>query len=188
MNIRRTEEIFYRYYKEAHEKKSRELLTFLIDYAANLPEIPGFLITIDEFEVDEICFAYYLDIIRYKDFHQKTNEECIDENRQENVDENIHSDQKLDLIKICAFSLKWVSRNKPLTYINASGKLGCIEKEYIMLKNHIREAVAIDYALSLIPEDVNVNRAELMHFLKYRNVDDRSLMLYFDSIISNPKL
>ncbi len=128
--------------------------------------------------------SYFLDVIKYKEYHF----DCNLELHSEAWSKYIHDNKKINDSKVAAFSAKWLLKAAPiyiipkadtpivsdfLCHINEFFVLNCVL--YCLLK----------YDFDLIDED---DYKKLFYDFKYRSFDDRAYFSRFELLEKNVAL
>lgn len=132
---------------------------------------------ISPFKIQKCVESYYLDVIKYKEFHfNPINEDC-DVTSPDFIN-SVH-EKLVNESKAAAFSVKWILKSMPI-YVLAKKTLS---KDESMLLDMVNEIFAFRYAVRLMDIDPNkiddTDTRDILYHLKYRNYDDRNLMLIF---------
>lgn len=189
---KRVDHILRTYYKDSTQKKLLQLIAEANATARALKlDQERFVVYVDEHRIKQIVISYYLDVIRYKEYHfnPKPNSGDLPPLSKE-FTEAVHghnSDKVIHKAKVAAFTAKWILRYLPI-YVYpkrhvALNKLTVLEKEKL---DNVNFWFALDHSCSLIGRPAYLCPANivdmLLYHFKYRTIDDRSLMLVFSMI------
>ena len=141
-----------------------------------LPE--GYTAVICDIKLRACVRSFLLDIIKYKEYHLNSASELMSLDYLQDV----HGAQNVNKSKSAAFLVKWLVRMAPIAIYK--------EKEFVESPLHfqmirdVNEAFAISYVLEevfehpieLIGKDLF---DDLIYHVRYRTIDDRSLIMIF---------
>jgi hypothetical protein len=174
--------IFSKCYKDRAEKRFVQLLKFA-HHSMEQYQPDGYKYYIDEARLVKCIDSYFLDVIRYKEYHF-TADEKVDINSDEWIVE-IHCNKKINDSKVAAFIAKWLLKSCPISIINTS------ENQDLLLSDdlcHINQLFALNCALyALLKEDYKYlskdEYEDLFYDFKYRIFDERAYFSRFELIL-----
>jgi hypothetical protein len=183
----RVEAIFERFYKGEAIKKSNSLHSHVLNYLKAIPDLEMFEASLDEFRVKRLTDAYFIDVIRYKEYHispKPVEGEIKHGPMTEPWTVALHNQEtgaRINDAKIAALTVKWLLRYQP---ISLKGALPFEEIPEATLRKaeFINESFAVAHAMSLL-KVAGLNEktvADLLYHFKYRPYDERHFFLVFD--------
>ena len=177
----------YKYlYSEFYYEKARERFAKLVEYLDVYRDQIDFkqkLFTeVDLVKVDAFVTSYYLDVIRFKEYHFNAGGETEFSSAR---DIEIHGKKLLSKTKVGSFTTKWLLRYQPLvTVARDPSNLDENERTYLEFAPF---AVALNFSLRAmdvkprsLPLDLHRN---IMYHLRFRSFDDRTFILYYDLLL-----
>lgn len=183
---RRIEAIYNKFYKDRLRNRYRIHQAI---YAALESEVektlPGYALKLDDIAVAEAIRSYFLDVIRYKEYHfnpEHTGEKPsdIDPFSKEWV-EKIHKGKRINANKVAALTVKWLLMYKPVSVHRDLEKVTSEEENY--LTTHINEFFALSlglYALGLSIQDLDSEIVrEIIYNLRFRDYDEGAYFMIF---------
>lgn len=185
----RVDRIFKTYYSAVCEEKVDQYYDGAVKAAKGARFGAKFHPHIDKGRVQDFAYSYFLDVIKYKEYHftpkVKTgelmpdpySEQYMEAVHKENPDPAL--DKAINLPKVAAFTAKWWLRHQPIIILTKVGYTPT-EKEFTK-QSLINETFIQDICLREILKIklTDVANRDLLYHLKYRNLDDRGLMLAF---------
>lgn len=205
---RRTNAIYQRYYQDRERQRFENLYKIFDTMAAYVDAAEfGAKLDLDYFSLAEVVRSYFLDTIRYKEYHfdpksasdspivrEKLAEIGVSELAE--VDplsaqwaELVHSTVNINTSKVAAYTAKWILRHKPITVISLRTDLPeeNVDSEHSELQSpipfltSINENYALQCALFALEIDANsVSRKkieELMYCFRFRAFDESSYFM-----------
>lgn len=134
---RRTEAIYERFYADRVQQRCLNLYEVFLELA-RIVDAAGFgaRIEIDYLSLADLVRSYFLDVIRYKEYHLDfRSESSVAEDLPSNLDpallekldpfdpkwaEAVHLYANINASKVAAYTVKWILRNKPISVIGVS--------------------------------------------------------------------
>jgi hypothetical protein len=138
---------------------------------------------IDENKIVKALDSYFLDVIKYKEYHFNC-EESVDI-FSEKWAQYIHVDKKINDSKVAAFSAKWLLKAAPI-YIVPKANTPVLD-DFICHINAFFVLNCVLYCLLKYDHDL-VDQSDfekLFYDFRYRTVDDRSYFSRFELIEKN---
>lgn len=183
---RRIEAIYNRFYKKRIRNRFR---IYKAVYAALEGEVqrtlPGYSLELDEIAVAEAIRSYFLDVIRYKEYHfnpERTGEKPSDINPLSiKWIVAIHKKKRINSNKVAALSVKWLLMYKPISVRRNFSEMTSDKENY--LTTHINEFFALSvglYALDLSIQDLDSEIVrEIVYNLRFRDYDEGAYFMIF---------
>ena len=185
---------YERLFREFYADKARDRFDFVIAYSLQFVECLPFKdkvdCKIDRISVDAFITSYFLDVIKFKEYHfrEKTGLEFVDavpnfKDRETTQSEYVmHRKKMLNSNKVGAFTAKWLLKYRAISILPREG-----ESLDLFERRHVQNApfwLAANISLrSMDIEPTNVPERlyrNLIYHLRFREFDDRSMMLYFE--------
>jgi hypothetical protein len=195
--------IFSKYYENREPQRAKNLYAvFLSLVEVAEPKDKRFRVLLDEARLAEIIRSYFLDVIRYKEYHFDPNDEdksfskhlarlglsSIDEVSPLSPEwtELVHVTSNIHSSKVASYTAKWILIYKPISVISPSSEFS---KEAVNpLVASINEYYALLcalFALEIKAENVDPKRIdELIYAFRFRKFEESA---YF-SILSEDYL
>jgi hypothetical protein len=205
---RRITAIYQRYYEERERQRFENLYKIFDTMAAFVDAAElGATLDIDYFCLAEVVRSYFLDAIRYKEYHfdPKVASEYpavltklaeLGLERLEDVDplsaewtELVHTTVNINASKVAAYTAKWILRHKPITVLNTDPELfgDGLESKATKLSKPIpylasvNENFALQSALFALEIDANEvcekKIAEILYCFRFRSFDESSYFM-----------
>ena len=149
------------------------------------PEGSGIEAVVSPFHIERLSRAYFIDIIRYKEYHYNPKDEGVP---YDEYVAKIHSGddkRRLGPDKIAAFLVKWILRSQPIQ-VEISRNANLKDPRL----NDLIWYVNIYFALFVAAEKLQVplksldrkQRLDLLHHFRFRTFDESAFILLFKSI------
>lgn len=199
----RTEQIYLRHYSDREQKRFANLYT-VFDRLAILVDGAqvGARIAIDVDVLGEVVRSYFLDVIRYKEYHfdpdpdaikksdegyyvwgQAENSEFIDP-LSEKWTELVHRGVNINGNKVAAYTAKWILKFKPISVLtNSEADVNNIKS--IPNQSHILNFINEYYALYCVLAALEIDAKlidprkieELIYTFRFRNFEEKSFFM-----------
>jgi len=170
-------EIFSEYYADKAERRFSVVRSYSQEFVDHYPVPIGTNIGVSDVALESFITSYFLDVIKFKEYHFR-----LPDDAPSNV--NVHEEKCLNPSKVAAFSLKWLLKFHPI-YVSHSNFGEIRQKERISL-SRAPFILSVNISLKLagigveeIPHD---QYRKLVYHARFRNIDERSLILYFDAL------
>jgi hypothetical protein len=176
-------------YKEYYYNKAKMRHDFFCRYTEKfLEKIPfedNLLYSVDTIKMSALIDSYFLDVIRFKEYHFNTplSEEHDPFSQAQTA--SIHCEKLISLSKVAAYTAKWLLKYSPI-FIQPSQNVQLSSEE----QNIVCAAPAIlALNLSLRSMGVDIEALDkaiyknLIYHFRFRNFDERAAFLYFDLIM-----
>lgn len=205
---KRTSAIYERYYEEREAQRFANLFQIFDRLAAYVAASNlGAKLEIDYFSLAEIVRSYFLDAIRYKEYHfdpkLERNVELISAKLDEmgvasldDIDplsqewtEIVHTTANINASKVAAYTAKWILRNKPISVISTDKDITAITSDKSSTRigvpqfflTNINEEFAYHCALVVLGIDATdvspKKHDELIYCFRFRNFDESSYFM-----------
>lgn len=189
---RRISDIYTEYYQEKGRSKCRGLIEHAMEYADALDLDNNFTHFLDIYRFQALVKSYYLDVIRYKEYHFNKKREdgdldesidCYSKEWSKYIHENLISKDKA-----ASLTANWIMKYSPI-HIHAD------DEKYIPTEEEATNIImansgfAIDNSIAIMDVELEkvapglVNDLEY-HFL-YRPIDERHLFLVYGQILAS---
>jgi hypothetical protein len=173
------EKVFSKYYFDAAKQRFVDLTKYLEVYGEQIDFKTKLVIAVDHIKVNAFVTSYFLDVIRFKEYHFKS-----DADAKSKDEASIHT-KLVSQSKAAAFTLKWMLKYQPLI-VFAQDPFKLSEHERVFLE-FLPFLVAINFALRTMgirPRDVPKEIFDdLLYHIRFRPYEERGFMLYFDLLI-----
>lgn len=193
---KRIEQIIQDYYENRIQQKTNGLLKELKSYIDSKPDLENFEASIDIVAVDTLCYSYFIDIIKYKEYHISPNDKSLNAYSPEWVRGLHHEDDKigkrLKFSKVAAFTAKWLLKYKPISVEIIDGILPQdISPEERRIAASINEDFALLHSLQLLEVDSNKIEdsilMDMVYHFRYRSFDERHFFVLYENIVQSAK-
>jgi hypothetical protein len=188
---KRIDYIFRKYYYDICGRKINHILQEGSNNIRALSLDPNrFDWGIDKYRVRDVAISYYFDVIKYKEYHfnpKSETEKPFDPFSDQFMDaiHLPHADTRKDKVistpKVAAFTAKWLLKYMPI-YIFPRPNVSPSAEEKEKISN-INIIFVLEHSLGLMGRNaehqIKENIDDLLYHLKYRSIDDRSLILAF---------
>jgi hypothetical protein len=175
------ERVFAKYYFETARQRFVDLSTYLEVFCNEIDFKQKLVIAVDHIKVNAFITSYYLDIIRFKEYHFNT--ETISKSNHEKA---LHT-KLVSQTKAAAFTLKWMLKYQPLVAY-AKDPFDLVDHEKIFLE-YLPFVVALNFSIRTLgiqphalPHDTY---QDLLYHLRFRPYEERGFMLYFDLLVKH---
>ncbi|MBF0333448.1 MAG: hypothetical protein HQL40_07335 [Alphaproteobacteria bacterium] len=191
---RRISHVFLHYYSEPFAGKVVQTFKAARAAARGLRLNDEFSWYVDLYKVEDFATSYFLDVIKYKEYHFNPRPgqggDCPDILTKAYLDA-VHArhadpdkDKALSLPKVAAFATKWWLRYMPISiHVDPHHKLSDKERSDI---TYINESFILFYCLDLMSLKRELitksNWDNMIYHMKFRVLDDRSLMLAYSML------
>lgn len=188
----RVEAIFNSFYEKRVKDKNISLQSHVLSYLDNKTGLDQFTASLDVIAVEKLCDAYFIDVIRYKEYHISP-----DDHNPIPVDplsrewaialHNEETGKRLKFSKIAALTVKWLLKYKPIILSIDDG----IDPESIdprsrRVASFINEDFALIHSMRLINANISKvdekTHADLIYHYKYRQFDERHFFLLYEML------
>ena len=126
--------------------------------------------------------SYFLDVIRYKDYHFVYNSNM----KEEEAEKFVHKERNISPGKVAAYTLKWILKYMPIVCYFAKDNISSRCKRKMVSANFV---FALDFSLGLIridPRDLpQETRMNLLYHARFRTIHERDMFLVFDELHKN---
>jgi len=179
-----------RIYKDYYAKKAKARFESLVEYSQyflkSLPIAEKAFCRVDLQKMSALIDSYFLDVIRFKDYHFRPSEDVSDEDVFSVVWNNlVHRDKYLSPSKVAAFEAKWILKYSPLIIIPQNDADFTDEDRIVLCSANALLAFQFSLtSMGLNPEDVDedIARNMIYHF-RFRHFDDRAFILQYDTLL-----
>jgi hypothetical protein len=192
----RVEKIIKDYYTKRLENKATSLVTELKSYIGSKEGLDSFEASVDFISVETLCYSYFIDVIKYKEYHLSPKDKNIDPYSPQWV-ESLHHDDKekgkrLKFSKVAAFTAKWLLKYKPISIQLIDGILPQqVNPEEKRRASSINEDFALLHSLQLLEindEKLNSNLLmDMVYHFRYRAFDERHFFILYENIVQSSK-
>ena len=189
----RIKHIYHRFYADRAEDKFVHMCGFINEYLNN------YTILNDDFSsfysqktIGALVDSYYLDVIRYKEYHfnpkGNTEFDFAKDGGDARWAESVHS-KYISHNKVIAFTAKWFMKYKPVTITHPKSKDPTSEEFSHMdgLNSNICIALVRDMVRTAGCSEDQFNDMKLMsdlaYHLRYRSYDERHFFMIFQQLI-----
>jgi hypothetical protein len=184
----RVSNIFKTYYPAKLNNKSLNLEMNAGSYVAGLFQGHEGQYHISSSKILRLCQSYYLDIIRYKEYHMSPKIKegiALPEPYSKEWAELIHHEKlgsKINPPKIAAFTSKWFLKSLPIYIIPKDTPKEKLEKQIFaineqFLVKHVCDLMKIDIQV-LDPSEIK----NLIYAMKFRNFDEAAYILIYTAL------
>lgn len=177
---------YSRIFSEYYYDKAAERFDYLLRYSNLFLEALSYrdkvYCNVNALNVDAFTTSYFLDVIKFKEYHFH-----IPAQLDENVDKEIHSEKLLNASKVGAFTAKWLLKYSPIVILpKPESTFDVFERRHIQNAPFILALNISLRSMGIQPHEVptNIYKGILYHF-RFRDIDDRSMILYFDLLVSH---
>ena len=203
---RRTKAIYERFYQEREAKRYANLYFIFEQLAAHVDASDlGAKLEIDYLSLGEIVRSYFLDVIRYKEYHfdppPKLTTGSVkslqamenDQGTSIGIDplspewtESVHSLVNVNASKVAAFTVKWILKNKPISVMNAATQIHqnlgtALPMSFDPFLANINEHFSLHcafIALDIDARQVSSRKIdELIYCFRFRNFDESAYFM-----------
>lgn len=187
----RIEEIFEKCYASRASEKTTSMHLHIAAYLLEKQGLDDFTAYADPISLKHLNDAYFIDVIRYKEYHLKPSKTIAKSALSEQWALDLHSEgengSRINKPKVSALTVKWILKYRPITVMIDDGKdISSINHETQRVASFVNEDFALSHALTLleIPDSkINPRLAEdFLYHLKYRSFDERHFFMLFDLI------
>jgi hypothetical protein len=180
---RRINHIYHTYYRE----RAKEKFIHTMEWVGKYGKLNGVLGSNFDFFIDDVklgrCLeSYYLDVIKYKEYHFNPDAACSGDVFSKEFSEKVHSGEKfINSAKVAAFTTKWLLKARPIYVRPVNGYKPTITESTFL--DAINETFVLGHVLDLMglttSQFTGGEISDLLYHLKYRSSDDRCLMLIY---------
>jgi hypothetical protein len=189
----RVEAIFDKFYKSEAIKKANSLHSHVLQYLTAISDLEMFEASLKEFCIKRLTDAYFIDVIRYKEYHLSP--KSVDGVKHGSMTEpwtaalhNQETGSKINDPKIAALTVKWLLRYQP---ISLKGLLPYedIPETALRKAEFINESFALAHASSVLKVSGLSEKlvGDLLYHFKYRPYDERHFFIIFDVLSRSGK-
>lgn len=174
------ERIFNEYYLEKARRRFKSIYSYSGLFLDEYPTKEKVLSGIDVIKLENFIKSYFLDVIKFKEYHFSIPSHVpVGSPEAQKI---IHCDKMLNASKVGAFTAKWIVKNSPIYMVPAPGvRLDKNERHEISVAPYILAAnITLRTMGMATPELPSPFYNKLIYHLRFRGVDDRSLILYFE--------
>jgi len=185
--------IFDKYYRDAFSRKILQAYRGARSAARGLKLDDNYQWHVDLMKVEDFVTSYFLDVIKYKEYHFNPKPEVgqkppdvwdvsyLDAVHKKNADPA--KDKAINCSKVAAFKTKWWLRYMPIS-VHVLDGFAVPERDRSNI-SHVNETFILYYCLDLMGLRSTIttgNWDSMLYHLKYRALDDRSLMLAYSML------
>lgn len=179
-------------YESYYSDKSRQRYKTLVDYANHflktIPFTADCLLRVDEHKMLALVDSYFLDVIRFKDYHFRPNGDFPEKELfTDTWNQLVHGEKLLSPPKVAALSAKWILKYSPLIIIPKNGVL--LSSHDRTLLNAATAMFAFQFAIvsmGLSPRNINLEiRRNIIYHFRFRQFEERSFMLLFETLMTS---
>lgn len=205
---RRTAAIYSRYYEDREAQRAENLYLLFVDFA-NAVESAGEVVSLqmDYARLGELVRSYFLDVIRYKEYHfgPDPKHEDYDELKSklriaslddldplsEKWTELVHTTANINQSKVAAYTVKWILTYKPISVVSSQASMEPAKLSYLI--SSINEFYALScalYALELRADAISPRKLdELIYSFRFRKYDEAAffMILTRDYLLASPE-
>ena len=182
----RIQQIYSDYYAEQADKRFCRLSLIAINFLKELKILDHmYEFHIDEAKLDHAVLSYFLDVIRYKEYH-------FNPKSQENIDSvDVYSKKWSSIIhnkflndsKVGSFTVKWILKSSPINLVLKN-------TDYDPSDDEMKIATTVNerFAVICLMECLNLRfippkeHRSLMYDFRYRNYDEKIYFKRYDSL------
>ena len=175
---KRIDYAFHKYYFERSKEKHAQIINHYQKYLDNLCLSENISYSLSEVEVDEVIYAYYLDVIKYKESHFSSDIGYPSEN--DNYLDSIHN-KFINNDKVASLSAKWLLKHQIISFnVEGSYNPTCDESTLMYSAN---TCCVLSYICTILelPETAleggDTIWDDLLYHFQYRNYDERHFFL-----------
>ena len=188
-------------FKEYYGEKAADRFDFVARYASEFGSVLPFRekvdTSIDFLAIDAFVTSYFLDVIKFKEYHFYSNGLYADRDGEHDCnlptkefDKKIHEGKLLNSSKVGAFTAKWLLKYHPLLVTQKpDAEVELYERRHIQ---NIPFIVACNIALRAMgiePDEVPSDLyRSLVYHLRFRTYEDRSMIMYFELLVAHIEL
>lgn len=186
--------IYKRYYEPKSGARFQSLYEVYYSMASRIEAVhPNIRIEIDHHSLSEMIRSYFLDVIRYKEYHLDPKLTDIESTEgvnhlSEAWSEKLHCSSKINVSKVAAYTVKWILRYKPISVLYTDAEsinfndVDSVPKKKTgdMLAN-VNEYYALHVAFLLL--DIEASEVsdktsdELIYCFRFRAFDESSYFM-----------
>ncbi|MDI9334731.1 MAG: hypothetical protein QM533_10185 [Cytophagales bacterium] len=192
----RVELILNQFYKKRIREKKLSLVSLLKAYADSKDGLDGFISSLDIIAVDQLCKSYYIDVVKYKEYHLSPENSNPSSKLEPFSDEwtralhNEKSGKRLRLSKVAAFTAKWILKYKPINLeVEDNISPGSIDPKKRRLAASLNEDFALAHTFQLMNLDTSkipdTVLADMIYHYRYRSFDERHFFIMLDHFYEN---
>lgn len=186
----------YKYYEDREAQRALNLYTIFESMAAAVEKAGGtFELYMDYSRLGELIRSYFLDVIRYKEYHFNPDEnypEFQNEIKRLGVaaledlhplspewSELVHRTANINKSKVAAFTVKWILAYKPISVISRQSEpLPGSQPMYFACINEYFALNAALFALEIDASKVSERKIdELIYAFRFRKFDELSYFM-----------
>lgn len=131
---------------------------------------------IDMERIAELVRSYFLDVVRYKEYHFSAKNGADPFSREWAAD--VHG-QRINDSKVATLTAKWILSYKPISYTRPTNAQYRADASLIAVNEHFAMHCAC-YALGLHIEDIDpIRYDELIYNLRFRRFDEGAYFMVF---------
>jgi hypothetical protein len=183
----RIEAIIREYYAERAKKKWLSLKGHAFSYLSSVEGLKNFSASLDPIAVEQLCDAYFIDVVRYKEYHSTPDKPDIKPFSEDWAFHlhSEHSGKRVKFSKIAALTVKWLLKYHPIVLqLDKGVSVSSLPSQERRTASFINEAFALSYSLDIIKVEfskIDPKECEdLLYHFKYRNYDERHFFLLYE--------
>lgn len=190
----RIDRIFKDFYKDAAVERYLLLVKMAQEFVGQLDILSGCNVYISDLKILKAVDSYFLDVIRYKEYHFQTemgdaaSRTESEKSERENAfygkewAHKVHVGKLINDSKVAAFLAKWLLKASPIYIVpDDSEKLSEDQKSVLICANELFALTCALYALridikDISPEDID----DILYNFRFRAFDERAYFTKFD--------
>ena len=185
-NAERVEAIFQKNYKAEAENKAHSIHTHIQSFLTEVPDMDMFEAAVDHFAIKNLTNAYFIDVIRYKEYHFtpkiKKGDSLLDP-LSEAWTSKLHDQTdgpKINAQKIAALTVKWLLKYRPIN-LRTETRENDIPEKILRKAEFINERFSLAHTAGLLSLNLSESDlTDLLYHFRYRNYDERHFFIIFD--------
>lgn len=202
--MKQISERYSRLFKEFYADKAKDRFDYVLRYAdfysKTLPYKNKVNCIIDPLSVDAYVTSYFLDVIKFKEYHFRehldpsfdySDVETSFQHPDTTVAEFVmHRKKMINASKVGAFTGKWLLKYRPVVVMPKDGcGFDIFERRHIQNAPFVFTANVTLRSMGIDPDELpTAIYKSLMYHLRYREYEDRNVMLYFELLVEHVSL
>jgi hypothetical protein len=179
--------IYSSYYFNRAEEKFNHIIVHINQFAAKCGLSDDYCLSFLDITIRALVESYYLDVIRYKEYHFNPAGSAEYGSSQDTWCESVHN-KKISKSKAAAYTAKWLLKYSPITILPDSVSRDEISPEDLKRILSINAVFCLDHIRKILtteqgyPNSLNDDRviSDLIYTFRFRNFDERHFFMIFD--------
>ena len=184
----RIEAIVDKYYCNRMLEKANSLAGHVLLYLENKEGLDSFSASLNFVAIEKLCDAYFIDVIRYKEYHIGPSLGNHLTPFSKEWTEALHGEEvgkRIKYSKIAALTVKWLLKCSPISLVLNDGiRPDQISPQEKRISSFINEDFALNHSMTLIKTPISKlikkDYEDLIYHFKYRNYDERHFFIVYE--------